>query len=293
MTLREALAQATEKKVAIGHFNVSDLLGVQAIFSAARKLQLPVIIGVSEGERDAVGVRQIAAVVRSIREQYEYPIYLNADHTHSFDRIREAVEAGFDAVLFDAGKELLEENIEETKKVVAYVREYNALHGTDILVEGELGYIGSSSVLFEALPQGAAIEEKDLTSVADAIRFVLETGVDLLAPAVGNVHGMFAHGKNPALHTDRITQIAEGTRIPLVLHGGSGLEAGEFIRAVGAGVRIVHINTELRVAWKRGFNLAFLSRPNEVVPYKLFPDVIHEMQKVVEEKLELFNTAQS
>lgn len=289
MSLRETLAQAAQKKVAIGHFNVSDGTALQAIFDAARSRQVPVMIGTSEGEREHIGVRQIAALVRSLREQYDYPIFLNADHTHSFEKAKEAVEAGYDEVLFDGGKLPLDENIAETKKVVAFVKEYNAAHGTDVLVEGELGYIGSSSVVFDELPQGAAVQEKDLTTAHDAARFVQETGVDMLAPAVGNIHGMFRNAPNPDLAIDRIKDIAAAVRIPLVLHGGSGIIPAQFQLAIKAGMNVVHINTEIRQAWRKGFDTALLMHPDEIVPYKILPEVIESIEHVVGEKLDIFN----
>jgi len=102
---------------------------------------VPVIIGVSEGERDFVGVKQAVALVKSLREEYNYPIFLNADHTYSVERIKEVVDAGYDAVIFDGTKLSFEENIAETKKAVEYARSVNP----EIIVEGEIGYIGSSS----------------------------------------------------------------------------------------------------------------------------------------------------
>ena len=289
MSLRETLKQAAQKQVAVGHFNVSDDTALKAIFNAARARTLPIMIGTSEGERDYIGVHQVAALVRSLREQYDYPIFLNADHTHSFQKAKEAVEAGYDEVLFDGGKLSLDENIAETKKVVAFVKEYNAAHGTDVMVEGELGYIGSSSVIFDELPQGAALLEKDFTTVADATRFVQETGVDMLAPAIGNIHGMFRNGPNPDLAIDRIKDIAAAVRVPLVLHGGSGIIPAQFQLAIKAGMNVVHINTEIRQAWRRGFDTALLMHPDEIVPYKVLPDVIESIEHVVGEKLDIFN----
>ena len=114
-TFREVLVDADERHVAVGHFNISDLGALKAIFAAARELQLPVLIGVSEGEREFVGVRQAAALIKSLREQYDYPIFLNADHTHSLDKAREAAEAGFDEIVFDNSQLSMEQNIENTK----------------------------------------------------------------------------------------------------------------------------------------------------------------------------------
>src|SRR4051812_26548602 len=103
-TLREYIDDAWQKKVAIGHFNISNIEGLWGAFHAAQKLNVPVIIGVSEGERDFIGIPQSVALIKSIREEFNYPIFLNADHTYSFERVKEAIDAGFDAVIIDGAK---------------------------------------------------------------------------------------------------------------------------------------------------------------------------------------------
>jgi len=289
MNLKEIILEARAKNVAIGHFNVSDIAGLKAVFNIAREMDLPVMIGVSEGERDFIGVRQIAVLVKSLREEYNFPIFLNADHTHSIEKIKEALEAGFDEVLFDAGKESFEQNIALTKEVVNMVREFNAVRGTNVLVEGELGYIGGGSVILDRIPEGVSIKSEDLTKPEEAKRFVEETGVDLLAPAVGNIHGMFEHVSDPNLDINRVAMIYQAVGIPLVLHGASGNTAIDIQQSIDAGVGVVHINTEIRAAWKRGIDMAMLSRPKEITPYKILPEAIHEMEKVIREKMKIFN----
>src|SRR3989344_4170036 len=116
--LKEIIKNAEKNKVAIGHFNISECVALKGIFKAAQELNLPVIIGVSEGEREFIGIKRAALMVKSLREEFSYPIFINADHTKSLDKIKEAVEAGFDAVMFDASQLSIEENIKETKKVV-------------------------------------------------------------------------------------------------------------------------------------------------------------------------------
>lgn len=284
-TLREYIADARERKTAIGHFNISDLTGLKGIFESAKELDLPVIIGLSEGECEAVGTKNAADLVRNLREQYDYPIFINADHTHSLEKIQEAVNAGFDAVLFDAGKLPLEENIIQTKQVVDWVRSVRP----EVLVEAELGYLGTSSTILKEIPEGAAIKLEDLTTPEDAKRFVRETGVDLLAPAVGNIHGMFKDTPNPNLFIDRIAELRDAVGIPMVLHGGSGIRNEDFVAAIQNGIAIVHINTEIRLAWRRGVEKALREKPEEVTPYKLLLDSIEEIKKVVAERLKLFN----
>lgn len=111
--LQEILSEADQQKVAVGHFNISDLVALKAVYLAAREANVPVLVGVSEGERDFIGVRQIAALVRSIREQNGFPVYLNADHTHSIEKAREAAHAGFDSVVFDCSALPFERNQDE------------------------------------------------------------------------------------------------------------------------------------------------------------------------------------
>ncbi|HYC83006.1 MAG TPA: class II fructose-bisphosphate aldolase, partial [Candidatus Paceibacterota bacterium] len=224
-TLREIIRQAEEKKIAVGHFNISNLEGLWGIFRAAQKLGVPVIIGVSEGERDFIGVRQAVALVKSIREEYQYPIFLNADHTYSFERVKEAIDAGFDAVIVDGAKLPLEENIALAKKCVEYARSVNP----EIVIEGELGYIGQSSKVLDDIPEGVDLSA-GMTKPEDAERFVRETGVDLLAPAVGNMHGMLKGGIDPALDIERIKAVREAAGVSLVLHGGSGNSESDFKR---------------------------------------------------------------
>ena len=284
-TLREVIRDAESNHVAVGHFNISNIEGLWAIFHAARNLNLPVIIGLSEGERDFVGVKQAVALVKSIREEFDYPIFINADHTYSFERVKEAVDTGFDAVIFDGAKLPIDENIKITKQCVEYARSKNP----DILVEAELGYIGTSSKILDEIPEGAGVSEETLTSAEDAARFVAETGVDLFSPSVGNIHGMLRNMPNPRLNINRVHAIKEAAGVPLVLHGGSGIADQDFTDAIKAGISIVHINTEIRVAYRDAVKQAITEHPDEVAPYKIMKSAVSAMEKVISERLKLFN----
>ncbi len=294
--LKEIIKEAEQNKVAIGHFNISECAALKAIFSAAleiskyRNIETPVIIGVSEGEAGFIGYKRAAALIKSLREEFSandggYPIFLNADHTKSFDKIKEAIEAGFDAVLFDAGKLPMEENIKKTREIVEYVKSVNP----EILVEGELGYLGASSVILKEIPKDAAIKKEDLTKPEDAKKFIKETGLDLLAPAVGNLHGMFKNMPNPHIDIQRIKELRQAAGAPLVLHGGSGIRDEEFLQAIDAGISIIHINTELRLAWREGMDKALKENPEEIVPYKILPVAVDKIKEVVYNRLKLFN----
>jgi fructose-bisphosphate aldolase class II len=284
-TLHEALIDADSRKVAIGHFNISDLGAFNGITSAAVELKLPVLIGVSEGEREFIGVKTVAALIKSYREQYDFPIYLNADHTHSLDKVKEAAEAGFDEILFDGSALGFEENISQTREAVRIIRSINP----GIVIEGEIGYIGSSSEIIQSRPENSL----KLSTPEEAVRFVKETGVDVLAPAVGNMHGlleaMVKGDMHKRLDINLIGEIKKACGIFMTLHGGSGTADEDFIAAVSAGMNIIHVSTELRLAWRNGIETALRDKPDEIAPYKLVSASVENIRKIVTNRLCLFN----
>jgi fructose-bisphosphate aldolase, class II len=285
ITIAEALNDAQRKRVAIGHFNVSDLVAVKAVTGAARALGVPVLIGTSEGERDFIGVHEAVAVVDSLRKELDHPIFLNADHTHSLEHAVEAAKAGYDMIGFDTSTTPLEKNIELTKQAVDAVNAINPR----IIVEGELGFIGSGSEIHDSVPESSRL----LTKTEDAKRFAEATRIDILAPAVGNMHGllksMISGTVRKRLDIDRIRELAAATGLPLTLHGGSGTNDGDFQKAISAGMRIVHISSELRLAWRRGLDAALAENSDEIVPYKIFGKSLAAMAAVAGERLRLFN----
>lgn len=283
-TLRECIKEAEEKGVAIGHFNISNLEGLHAIYNSAKALNVPVIIGVSEGEEKFVGTEEAVALVKTIRERDNYPIFLNADHHESFESAKKCIDAGFDAVIIDCVQLPYEENVKITKQCVDYAREVSAKTGRDILVEAELGYIGKGSDIKETIPEGAGAK----TDPLEAQKFVQETGVDLLAPSVGSIHGLIKTGK-PHIDANLVSDIYKTTGIPLVLHGGSGLRDEDFTNAIAGGVKIIHINSEIRQAFVEGFKKALAEHPNEIAPYKLAKYGQEEIERVVLGRLKLFN----
>ena len=145
------------------------------------------------------------------------------------------------------------------------------------------------SKVLEGIPEGVKITEEFLTKPEEAKRFVVETGVDMLAPAVGNIHGMLKGGKDPALNIQRIKEIKEVVGIPMVLHGASGNSAEDIKAAISAGMSCVHINTEIRVAFRQALVKSLQENPDEVAPYKYMKDAVLAVEKVVEEKLKLFS----
>lgn len=283
--LREVLEKASQKHTALGHFNVSDLSAFKAVIAAARQLDLPVLVGVSEGERSFIGVVQIAALVNSVRDETGHSIFLNADHTHSLENAKAAAQAGFDEIIFDRSDQPLEENVKQTKQAVEILKSLRP----GILIEGEIGYIGRSSEIIAQAP-----ELSELTTPDEAAEFVSETKVDVLAPAVGNMHGLLpsmVRGEtHKRLDIARIEEIRQRTGVFLTLHGGSGTADQDFVAGIKAGITIVHINTELRLAWRGGLEQGLKAHPDEIAPYKILPAAVDAIERVVLARLKLFNS---
>ena len=148
LTLSEILLSAQKNDQAIGHFNISNLEQLRAIMEAAKNFNAPVMVGLSEGERKFVGLRQAVALAKAFKEEYGLPVFLNPDHSHSIESAKEAYDAGFDSVHIDLSKLSFKENIEGTKEVVDYVKSKNP----EVSVEGELGYLrGESKIQKEKL----------------------------------------------------------------------------------------------------------------------------------------------
>jgi fructose-bisphosphate aldolase class II len=196
----------------------------------------------------------------------------------------EAAKAGFDAIVYDRSALPFAENVRETKTAVETLKGINP----SMLVEGEIGDIGTGSEIHETAPDLS----KGLSTPEQARQFVESTGVDVLAPAVGNMHGMLrsmVQGETKKrLHIDLIDAIKRAAGVFLTLHGGSGTDDEDLRKAIAAGINIVHINTELRVAWRRGLEEGLAKDPEEVVPYKILPPAVEAVKEVVASRLKLF-----
>jgi len=284
-TLRDVLARLERGGAGLGHFNVADIVLLKAVVAAAAETRLPVLVGASEGEREFFGTSQLAALVKSLREETGLPIFLNADHTHSLKKAMDAADAGFDSVTIDFSALPFEENVARTKETAQAIKAINSA----ILAEGEIGDIGTGSEIHET----AQVDFRNLTRPEEARQFVEATGIDILAPAVGNMHGMLksmVQGKaKKHLDIERIAEIKQAAGVFLTLHGGSGTEDEGFRKAIAAGINIIHINTELRVAWRQSLAESLARDPNEVVPYRILRPVVDSVKQVVSSRLRLFH----
>lgn len=286
LKLIDLIKKAEANKIALAHFNISESEQLKAIEIVGRKLNVPIIVGLSEKERDYWDIYEFRALVSSINTRYGkedgFYLYLNADHTHSFEKLVEAIKLGFQSVVFDGSNLSLDENIKLTKQAVNIARHLNE----NVLVEGELGYLGKGSEILNSVPVEILLKEH-LTDPDVAYKFVLETEVDLLAPAVGSFHGV-VKGFTPQLDIERIKKIKEKVKIPLVLHGGSGLKDQDFLNAIDAGISIIHIATELRMVWRDALKDVLEKNKQEISPYKLMPEVIEKLVDLIEKRVRLF-----
>jgi len=281
VNLNDYLKQAKGGHYAIGHFNFATEDVLRGIIEASRDAGAPaVMVGTSEGEAGFVGLKEAVALVKAMREDLNYPVFLNADHFKSFEKCKEAIDAGYDSVIIDASKLLNEENIALTKQVADYARSVNP----DISVEGELGYLRGSSEVQKKIE----ISSADYSKPEEVADFVSRTGVDRMAVVFGNIHGIVTD-QEEKLDIKHFSKIVSAEPRPYyVLHGASGLKDEDVVASIRAGITNVHFNTELRVAYRNAIDKAFHDNPNETTPYKYLGPAVDEVKKLVGQKIKLF-----
>jgi len=269
------LQRAKEEGYAVGAFNANNMEIIQAIIETAEEEKAPVILQASQGAIQYAGVDYIAAMVKVAAERATVPVSLHLDHGTDFEQNVKCIRAGFSSVMFDGSKLPLPENIAIARKVC------DVAHIVGVSVEGELGQIPKSgeNVTREQL-------EKLMANPQETEEFVKKTGVDSLAIAVGNVHGMKT--REAQIDIPRIKKIQKLTNIPLVLHGASGIPDESVKQAIKAGICKINIDTEIRKAFVRGIGIILKENPNEIDPRKILGKAKTEMKKAVREKIRLF-----
>jgi len=281
-SLNNYLRRATAEGWAVPHFNVCNLELLRGIVLAAAELRSPIMIGTSEGERALFTPAGAVVLVRALADEFGVPLFLNADHTHSVALAKAAIDAGYPSVHIDLSKLPFAENVAKTAEVVRYARKQKR----EISVEGELGALATdSSTVFKGKVK---IDPASFTSPELALEFVHKTGIDRLAPAVGNYHGMSQTKKNLDIGLIKELRAKLRKNVALVLHGGSGSGEVAFKKAIAAGIANVHISTELRVAYTKALRESIKKDPDEVVPYKLTGASTLAVQKKAAEFIKLF-----
>lgn len=280
MTLKNYLKKAQKEKWAIGQFNFSTIEQLRGILAAARALKSPVILGTSEGESRFLGLEETVALVEISKSKNKVLAFLNLDHGKDFALLKEAVDIGYSSVHFDGSDLAIKKNISAAKKIAEYGHKYR------VLVEGELGAIRGSSEIHK---NAMEIKESDLTSPGEVQEFVKKTKIDSLAVAIGNSHGLYKENSK-ILDIGRLKEIRKKTEAFLVLHGGSGTALKEIKKAIASGIVKVNINTESRLAWRKGLENYFQKNPDEIKPYKILPEIQDIIQKKTEEWINLLGS---
>jgi len=283
-TLSQILGRALKEGWALPHFNISNLEQLRGVCEAARKLRAPLMIGVSEGERVFIGLGQAIALVDVYREEYDLPLYLNADHTLSVQGAKEAIDAGYNSIHIDLSKKNFAENLAGTSEVIRYAR---TLRDIDLLsIEGELGYLVTESS--RVYKKKIFVDPSTLTKPEEAVRFVRESSIDRFAPAVGNLHGIALN--RPKIDFKLVAKLRASLpdSVAMVLHGGSGNSPAVFRKLIDLGFNNIHISTELRLAYRRALEGSLRHSRSEIAPYKIMQPAIEEVRKTAEKYIKIF-----
>ena len=272
VSLNEVLKKAQKGKYAVGLFNTTDTDMLQAVIEAAEESNSPVILGTAEVLLPYGELKLIAPSVIAAAKRAKVPVVVHYDHGLTFDRCIEALKLGFSSIMFDGSAKPYEQNIAETREMVKIAHAFGAT------VEGEIGHVGE-----------AAKEDNLLTDMyttpEEAKAYLEATGVDALAVAIGSAHGVYK--KKPMLNIERLKEISSAVKVPLVLHGGSGLSDDDFKNTIRNGIAKVNIFTDLCLAGERAMKdgeekkLGYLETRNLRVDY---------IKEAVKHKMALFGS---
>lgn len=277
VNFKEMLQKAKIGHYAVPHFNINDLEWTKYILEECQELNVPVILGVSEGAAKYMGgFDAISGMVNGLIKDLNItiPVCLHVDHGQSFETCKKAIDAGFTSVMIDASRHELDENIKITKEVVDYA------HPKGVSVEAEVGHIGGTEDNITSTATNATLE--DCETLYNA------TGIDSLAPALGSVHGFYKG--EPNLDFDTMKVINEALPIPLVLHGGTGIPNDKIERAIASGISKININTDLQVVWSKAVREKLETDKEVYDPRKVIGSGEEAMKKRIKELVILFKT---
>ena len=255
-------------------FNINNLEWTRIILEKCNEMSVPVILGASEGAIKYMGgYHVVSSLVQSLIKDLEIKndVCLHLDHGSSVESCKRAIEAGFTSVMIDASKLALEENIKVTKEVVDNAHQYN------VTVEAEIGHVGGI--------EDNVANEIQLADYNECLRFVKETGIDSLAPAIGTVHGIYKGELN--IDYDLIMKLRESLEVPLVMHGGSGLEDDVLRKAIKCGITKINVNSDLQAVWHNEV-VKFISEHHDIYdPRKVIMSGALVMKDFIEDKINL------
>ena len=277
VNFNEMLLKAKKEKYAVPHLNINDLEWAKYILEKCNELNIPVILGVSEGAAKYMGgYHAVAGMVKGLMEDLniQIPVCLHVDHGSSKEACIKAIDAGFTSVMIDASRYPLAENIKITKEVVDYA------HARGVSVEAEVGHIGGTEDNITSSATNATLE--------DCLTLYENTKIDALAPALGSVHGFYKGEPNLDFATMKI--INDNLPIPLVLHGGTGIPEDKIKKAISCGISKININTDLQSVWSKAVR-KFLEENQEVYdPRKIIGSGEQAIKTRIEQLVTLFGT---
>src|SRR3989344_4146294 len=295
---KKLLLKAQQGKYAIAHFNINNLEIVQGVVQAAMKLKAPIILATSEGALKYAGMNYLYALAKIASEQANVPLALHLDHGKDLHLIKQAIQKGYSSVMIDASHQKFEKNITLTKHVVALA------HKKGISVEAELGTIGGAEDL---------VSSRNIiyTDPEKAKEFVDRTGCDFLAVAIGTSHGAYKFKSHANLQLGILGQIQSKVKIPLVLHGASGVPSAlvnvaqkygadlsgvkgvsdsQIKKAIMGGITKINTDTDLRIAFDAAVRKALHTKPAEFDPRHMLAPARDLIQKVAEQRIRLFGS---
>ena len=279
VSMKDMLIKAKAEKYAVGQFNINNLVFTQAILQAAQAENSPVILGVSEGAGKYMGgFVSVVYMVKGLIESYNItvPVAIHLDHGSSFEKCKEAIDAGFTSVMIDASHHSFEENVKITKEVVEYA------HAHGVSVEAELGTVGGEE---DGVTGGIIYADP-----AECKAMVEQTAIDCLAPALGSVHGPYKG--EPKLGFAEMEQIGNETGMPLVLHGGTGIPDEQIQRAISLGTAKINVNTENQIAATKVIREVLNNNQEVYDPRKYLAPAREAIKETVIGKMRVFGSSQ-
>lgn len=275
IALTEVLKDAENRGYAVAAFNANNMEYVQGIIDGAKALNAPVIIQASPGAIKYAGLEYIVGIVKAAAQAAEVPVVLHLDHGKDLDIVKRCLDLGFTSVMIDGSRLPIEDNIKITKEAAELA------HAVGASAEGEIGHVPEAGT---CLTEDRLKEH--MTKPEDVARFVAETNIDAVAVAVGSVHGMKSQGAE--LDIERLKSIRRLTKVPLVLHGSSGVTDASIVEAIRHGVRKINVATALNVAFSAAVRSILIDDSNVVDPRKYLGEGRAAVTKVVQEKIALF-----
>jgi fructose-bisphosphate aldolase class II len=281
VTLNEVLPDARARHYAVPAFDCMEDVMIRTILDTAEQERSPIILMALEHDLAGRGMRYICGLAHAVADDYKVPIVLHLDHAENLDIIRKAIEAGFTSVMFDGSQLPFQENIDRSREVVELA------HRQGVAVEAELGFVAGKDIYGTDYP-GAG--KSLLTEPSEVVEFVAKTGVDALAVSIGTSHGVYA--AKPNLDIKRLKAIEAVSKVPLVMHGGSGTPEDQVQDAIRHGITKLNVYADSRVAMFKGLKRSAESQDRaDPLPDVMFRPIRESLSQLVAERIRMFFAA--